>query len=71
MKLLQIFGLINNTPNLENRKFDRTFQQRKHFAGGCLLKPQSRLLPKPVPLLCLKVNFDLLLELKSNTNVIK
>ena len=45
MLLLQIFDLINNKPSLEVQKFDKKFQEKKQQLEGCLLKPQSKLLP--------------------------
>ena len=45
MKLLHKFDLINNMPNLEIQIFEK-ISTKNALIGGCLLKPQSKLLPQ-------------------------
>ena len=45
MLLQQRFDLTNNMPNLEGQKYYKKIQKKKALIGGCLLNPQSKLLP--------------------------
>ena len=38
-------SLKNNMPNLVHQKSEKKFLEKMHSPGGCLLKPQSKLLP--------------------------
>ena len=45
MKQLQKLGSKNNKPNLDFQKPDKITSTAKALKGGCLLNPQSKLLP--------------------------